>query len=82
MQNKATAWLATVNPKSVRSQRSDVRRWDEPSVFQQDSSVVTLITLNLSAARCSQLLIYCHTLHVGFGLLCRYAAALVASVAC
>ena len=81
MQNKATMQLATVNPQSVRIQRPGVHRWDEPSVSQQESSVVTLIALSGSAARRSQLLSIV-TLSVGFGLLYCYAAASVASVAC
>ena len=50
-------------------------------MLQQESSVATLITLSGSAVRRSQLLSIV-TLSVGFGLLCRYAAASVASVAC
>ena len=49
-------------------------------MLQQESSVATLITLSGSAARRSQLLSIV-TLSVGFGLLYRYAAASVASVA-
>ena len=51
--------------KSVRTQQPGVRRWDEPSVLQPESSVVTLIALSGGAARCSQPLICCHTLRVG-----------------
>ena len=50
-------------------------------MLQQESSVATLIALSGSAARRSQLLSIV-TLSVGFGLLCRYAAASVALVAC
>ena len=81
MRNKAAAQLATVNPKSVRTQWLVARRWDEPSVLQQESSVATLIALSGSAVHRSQLLSIV-TLSVGFGLLCRYAAASVALVGC
>ena len=67
--------------KSVRAHWLAACRWDEPSVLQQESSVATLITLSGSAVRRSQLLSIV-TLSVGFGLLYRYAAASVASVAC
>ena len=73
--------LIDFQPKSVRTHWLVARRWDEPSVLQQESSVATLITLSGSAVRRSQLLSIV-TLSVGFGLLCRYAAASVASVAC
>ena len=56
-------------------------RWYEPSVLQQESSVATLIALSGSAVRHSQPSSVV-TLSVGFGLLCRYAAVSVASVAC
>ena len=50
-------------------------------MLQQESSVATLITLSGSAMRHSQPLSIV-TLSVGFGLLHRYAAVSVASVAC